>query len=202
MRENPVWMGPSPVAIETEAKLKVESHGEVRARLEEAGATRVGRVLETNAIFDDAGRTFLVADKGLRVRRVDAIDGPPPQATLTYKGPKRAGDLKSREEVELTVSDAEAARAFLTALGFLETLTFQKRRETWVLGDCHVEMDELPHLGCYVEIEGPDAEAVGKVLARLELADLPILKDSYIGLLVDHCRRHDLATDRIEFATD
>lgn len=186
--------------VEIEAKLKVDSHEEIRRRLRGASAERVGCVLETNAIFDDTERSLLESGRGLRVRRFDAIDGPARPATLTYKGPKLPGELKTREEIELTVSDADGAASLLTALGYVRAVGFQKRRETWTLGDCHVELDELPYLGCYIEVEGPDADAVHDVLQRLGLADRPVITDSYIALLVDHCRRHGLAVDRIGFA--
>ncbi len=190
------------MAVELEAKLAVDSHDEVRVRLPAVGADRMGFVLETNAIFDSASRSLLANDEGLRVRGLDVIDGPARPATLTYKGPKRPGPLKQREEIEVSISDAQAARSLLVALGFVEALTFQKRRETWALDECHIELDELPHLGHFVEVEGPDGDAVHGVLERLGLSDRPIIKTSYIALLIDHCRRHDLPTERIEFPSD
>lgn len=117
---------------EIEAKLKVESHNEIRSRLA-AGATPAGAVLETNIIFDNAARSFLAEDRGLRVRSFDVIEGPDRPPELTYKGPRQAGSLKTREEIELTVSDADAARSLLTELGFVQALTFEKR-----IGRAHV----------------------------------------------------------------
>ena len=187
------------MATETEAKLKVDSHADVRSRLQEARAERIGCVLETNLIFDDPDGTLFAGDRGLRVRSAEAIDGPDQPATLTYKGPRRPADLKTRQEVELTVSDAHAARELLIALGFVAALTYQKRRETWALGDCHVELDTVPHLGEYVEVEGPDESAVRGGLRALGLADAPLVEESYIALLVGHCRTHNLPVDRIEF---
>jgi len=158
------------MGIETEAKLKVSSHDAIRTLLDRLGAEPLGSVLETNHIFDNP-----------------------------YKGPKRRTELKQREEIEVTVGDADAAQALLRALGFVEVLVFQKRRESWRLGDCHVELDELPHLGLYIEVEGPGPDQVRSVMRQLGLADEPVILSSYIALLVDYCRAQDLPAERIVF---
>jgi adenylate cyclase class 2 len=190
------------MATETEAKLKVASHRVIRARLEHLGARCAGAVLETNHIFDSASRSMLAADEGLRVRRMDAIDGPDRTATLTYKGARASAAPKVRQEIELTIGDADAARSLLKALGFVEVFTFQKRRETWLLEHCHVELDELPYLGDYVEVEGPGTAEVHRALGQLGLADEPIVTASYVALLIDYCRTHNLPTDRLAFPKD
>lgn len=188
--------------VEIEAKLKVDSHDEIRRSLSEAGATRLGFVLETNAIFDDSDRSLFAGGRGLRVRHVDVIDGSDSPPTMTYKGPRQPGEFKTRQEIELAISDARAAQSLLAALGFHKVVGFQKRRETWTLGDCHVELDEVPHLGHYVEVEGADADAVHDALQRLGLSGQPVITDSYIALLVDYCKQHDLDIDQIEFANN
>ena len=187
------------MAVEIEAKIKVDTHEDLRARLHAVGGERRGRVLETNWIFDDAQRSLLATGRGLRVRDHRTLDGPDRPPTLTYKGTVRSGSLKTRDEVELTVSDAADARSLLAALSFTVALSFEKRRESWGLGRCHVELDEVPHLGCYVEVEGPDDQAVREALDRLGLADRPVIAESYIALLVEHARQHGLPTDRIAF---
>src|SRR5690606_28439442 len=90
------------------------------------------------------------------------------------------GRLKSRVETELAVDSARAAAEMLTALGYLPALTFEKRRVTWELDGCLVELDTLPHLGDYVEIEGESDEQVLALRDRLGLADVPVLRASYI----------------------
>jgi adenylate cyclase class 2 len=86
----------------------------------------------------------------------------------------------------VTVGDGAAATALLEALGYHQILSFEKRRESWRLGGCKVELDELPHLGVYVEIEGPRDEAVMKVRETLKLTDRPLVKASYIAMLMTH----------------
>jgi adenylate cyclase class 2 len=49
-----------------------------------------------------------------------------------------------------------------------------------------VELDELPYLGSFVEVEGPDEATVLAVREQLGLSDRPIVKSSYIALLMGH----------------
>ncbi len=172
------------MAEELECKVRVESHEAIRNRLRDAGATHVGRVCETNRLFDDAEASLLAADCGLRVRSIRLLDGQGPSASLTYKGPRQASDLKRREELESAVSDPEAVAAILAQLGFSERVLFEKRRESWRLADCQVELDELPALGLFIEVEGPSTAAVKAVIAQIGLSDEPLIVESYIALLI------------------
>ncbi len=187
------------MALEIESKLKVDAHGPVRDRLAGLGGRYVGRVLETNRIFDSADRRLLVGDRGLRVRTCRSEDGSAVEATLTYKGPCQETTYKSRRQIETVVADGGAAVELLKALGFGEVVHFQKRRETWQLGPCIVELDEVPYLGCYVEIEGPSEQAVGHVQEQIGLGHLSHEPQSYIALLVAHCESHNLPTVPILF---
>ena len=107
--------------------------------------------------------------------------------------------MKSREETELTVADARDATRLLEQLGFRRTLSFQKRRETWKLGGCKVELDELPHLGCFVEVEGPDEATVMKVREELGLAGRPMSKTSYIAMLQGYLKDRGQTADEVRF---
>lgn len=185
--------------LEIEAKFRVASHDTVRRRLADLGAVRVGAVLERNHIFDTADRSLLVADRGLRVREIQTLDGAVRPAMLTYKGERLGGELKTRREIETTIGDAAAACEMLTALGFVEAVCFEKRRESWQLGACHVELDEVPHLGCFVEIEGPHEEAIHEAQRKLGLSDVPSIRTTYIAMLVDHCRARGLPAESIVF---
>lgn len=185
--------------VEIEAKFKVDSHDAIRAALPETGAERLGRVLETNHIFDNKTRTLLSSGQGLRVRHCRAEDGDDPPATLTYKGPRQPGPMKTREEIEVRLDDPAAGRMLLERLGFVEAVRFEKRRESWRLGDCRIELDEVPHLGCYVEIEGPDESAICRAQEKLGLGKCEIIRASYIALLVEYCQAAGLPCDRITF---
>ncbi len=176
-------------SIEIEAKFPVGDLEQVRGRLRSAGATYVGRVLECNRFFDRADTGLRAAGCGLRVRSVRVLDGPAVAATVTFKGPVKAGAFKTRRECELAVSDAERAAELLKLLGFDETILFEKRRESWRLGGCMIELDELPFIGAFVEIEGPSEGAIREVQERLALGGTACERASYLALIVRHCEQ-------------
>lgn len=173
---------------------------DVRARLRELGAEPRRRVFETNTFFDTEDRSLLASDQGLRLRRNVDRDTSAEEHVITYKGPRQQGPLKSREEVELTVANSEAAVLLLERLGFARMLSFEKRRESWRLGGCKVELDELPHLGSFVEVEGPAEQPVMAVREQLGLVDRPIIRSSYIALLMGHLQERGRATKVVTFA--
>jgi adenylate cyclase, class 2 len=172
------------MAVEIEAKMKVPSLEVVRAKLEAAKAERVGDFFETNIFFDTEDRSLLAADQGLRLRINRNLELRDESYLFTFKGPRQHGKLKSREEIELDVANPRDAERFLNALGYVKVLAFEKRRHSWKMNGCSVELDELPHLGVYVEIEGPDENAIMKVRESLGLAKTPIIKTSYIAMLM------------------
>lgn len=186
--------------LEIEAKMKVNDLDAVRRRLDAAGAARGGHFLETNLFFDTEDRSLLAADQGLRLRINRDLETGTEQYILTFKGPRRHGSLKTRDEHELAVADPRAAATLLSHLGYAQVLSFQKKRESWMLDDCHIELDDLPHLGSFVEIEGPSEQAVLDIRSRLGLADRALVRASYIGLLMSYLQENCLPQREIVFA--
>lgn len=174
------------MALEIEAKMKVDGFDAVRAKLVQCGATRHGTELETNTFFDTPGRALVAGDRGLRLRRAKDLASGRERFVITVKGPAQSGPLKTREEAEVNVADGEAAASVLAALGYEPQLSFQKRRETWETGGCKVELDELPVLGWFVEIEGPNEAAVMKVRAAMGLDGQSLIKTGYVTMLSRH----------------
>ena len=173
------------MATELEAKMRVPDHEPVRRQLQAAGGTRLGACMELNTFFDTPDRTLVAQDKGLRVRRTCDFATGDEKYVVTYKGPQQAGALKSREEIEIRADDGDNAALMLQRLGYAPTLSFEKRRESWRVDDCLVELDELPQLGCFVEIEGPDEEAVLGVREALDLDRHPLVKQNYIAMVAE-----------------
>jgi adenylate cyclase class 2 len=182
--------------VEIEAKMKVPDLSPVRVRLQELAGELRGAVIETNTFFDTKDHSLLAKDQGLRLRHARDPVSHSEVSTITFKGPRLHGQLKSREERELTVSSAKDSMALLESLGFARVLSFQKRRESWMLEGCHVELDELPYLGVFVEIEGPDEKTVLRVREQLHLGDRPLIKASYIALLMAHLQERGIS-DRV-----
>jgi adenylate cyclase class 2 len=189
------------MSVEVEAKLKVNSHEPVRSRLRDAGAEFLCAGLESNRHYDSADGRLRGSDSVLRIRSVQVTDGEPPGATLTYKGPRVPGKVKRRPEIEIGIADPAAAGQLLEALGLVRISTFEKRRESWRLLGCRVELDEVPYLGTFVEIEGPDEDRILHAQRVLRLDHLDHVGPGYVALLFDHCRKHNLPFDCITFHT-
>ncbi len=167
--------------VEIEAKLKVDSLGEVEARLAASGASAAGEVIQSDWYFDTADRKLTRGDECLRLRSEKRASRE--RLVLAYKGPKQKDDYKQRQEAELEVNDAAATESLLTGLGYQKSLGFNKRRRLWHLHGCEVALDELPLLGTFVEIEGPDSGTIGKVQVMLGLSDVPHTVASYADLI-------------------
>jgi len=178
------------MAIELEAKMKVPDLAPVRERLRAAGATGGSRVLEVNTFLDTRDKALLKRDSGLRLRHTRDSESGDEKNVVTFKGPLQRGQLKQREEIEFGASDGEAARTLFSCLGYEPDLTFEKRRETWHLDGCTIELDELPQLGTFVEIEGPEESTVMRVREKIELKDAPLVKTGYAHLVSTWLREH------------
>lgn len=174
--------------LEIEIKLRVEAHDPVRERLRKEDAERLGRFLERNLIFDRPDGSLRAAGCGLRVRSACDETTGQSKSTLTFKGPVQRSAMKSREEVELEVGDADAMTHLLQRLGFAVILDYDKRRESWLLGGCRVELDEPPEVGLFVEIEGPDEAAIRRVQETLGLSTCPHESSSYVRMLTERSR--------------
>jgi len=172
--------------IEIEAKMKVESFEPVGAALRQHNAVALGEHIETDTFFDTHDRALLAADKGLRLRVALDTTTNKSEALLTHKGPLGLGALKKRQETQTLVANPQAMARLLEQLGFMQWLRYQKRRQSWQLDTCRVELDEIPHLGKYVEIEGPSDNAVMEVRDKLGLSSHTLIKASYVAMLTDH----------------
>jgi adenylate cyclase class 2 len=183
--------------IETEAKVRVESFRDIRRRLAELGATRIGVTLQRNELYDKDGGGLAASGCRLRLRTIrDAAGGPP---VLTFKGPKLGGRFKSRKELEIGVSDEASARRLLEAMGYRPYFSFDKKRESWRLGAWLVELDEVPHLGRFVEVEAAGSREVKQALAALRLDGLEVVTRGYASLLRRHLRQAGVTTRRVRF---
>jgi adenylate cyclase class 2 len=172
--------------IEIEAKLKVDSLQEIAEKLDGLGAEFEQEQLQTDCHFDDANGTLQKTDCCFRLRR--QLVKKDERFFLTYKGAKEKSSFKKRQEIEIEVGDGDSVKELLSALGYENVLTIEKKRLTWHLRDCVVALDRLPLIGSFVEIEGPDEQKIADVQKRLGLAGLAHIKKSYAALIRDKLR--------------
>jgi adenylate cyclase class 2 len=161
---------------ETEVKLRVADVAAARQALRALGARLARpRHFEDNVLFDDATGSLRARGSVLRLRRAGA------SCLLTFKGPREVtGGVKSREERETEVADADALDGILLRLGFRPVFRYQKYRESWTHLGQAVEVDETP-IGAFLEIEG-DREGIVAVAGQLGYTAQDYVSDSYVGL--------------------
>ena len=179
------------MATETEAKIPVADHEPLRARLIQLGASAQGQQVHVDIYFDTAESHLLKTDRALRLRCTDKKN------VLTYKGPQGQSLYKQRQEIQTTVNDPQALTALLEELGFSQSLLFEKRRESWLLNPCRIELDTLPLLGTFVEVEGPSEQNITQILKQLQLDKEALIKTPYPTLLQKHLQKTDNPSRRI-----
>lgn len=169
--------------MEIEVKMRLADPAAIIERLKALSAHLRARLLETNVFLDLPDGALRAADRGLRVRHERDLQDDRETVIITHKGPRLAGDVKQREETELTCESLEDAIALLAVLGFRKGLSFEKRRDKWTLGDCEVCIDLMPRLGNFLEIEGPSESAVLQWRDKLGLSDEPLVREGYAAML-------------------
>ena len=160
-------------------------------------ASRWRRIASTTILPASWG----AADQGLRLRTNASAEEPTSvNHVVTFKGPRQAGIYKTREELEFAVSDVDAAASLFTRLGFPQSLSFEKRRESWRLGGCKVELDTLPaDLGTFVEVEGENEASVRAVLQQLHLAEAQPLSEGYASMIMTYLKKTANASSTLTF---
>lgn len=169
--------------IEHEVKLAFGSLEAARLAVTAAGGRLiVARRLLDDRLFDTPDRRFGQADKTFRLRRE------PARALLTMKGPTLPGSVKSREETETAVADAEALERILAGLGLEPAFRSEKYREEYALDEATVTVDETP-VGVFVEIEAMPT-VIDRVARRLERTPADYRLESYPRLYAAWCAAH------------
>lgn len=173
------------MGFEVEVKFRVEA-GAVEPLLEHlrgAGATDRGDSEYTDIYLRHPARDFAATNEAFRIRSVGD------QNFLTYKGPRRQGPAKTREEIEFGLASGEGARGdartLMDRLGFAVVATVRKRRHLFEMASAGhqllIAIDRTDGLGTFAEIEAlveseaglPDAqEAVLDLGRRLGLRDI------------------------------
>lgn len=185
-----------PTEIET--KIPVKDMATVEAKLKALRAEPLGEFVQDDMFFDSPDRQLLAGDRGLRLRTLEG-GGSSRRYVLTYKGARQAGALKQREEIEVGLDDPQAMIEVLDRLGYRLMLHLQKRRRRYRWNDCYVELDTLPILGCFVEIEGPREALIAQVARELGMDLSQGITDSYASLLMAHARGKGLPHEPATF---
>jgi adenylate cyclase class 2 len=179
---------------EVEVKYRLADPDQLGRRLAEWGASGKPTVVQEDTYFSHPARDFILTNEALRLRRVAG------QNHITYKGPRRSGPTKTREEIEIEIASGDdALRSFLRLfekLGFLAIATIHKRRTPYHLTvrghTVEVALDHADGLGDFAEIEtlaATELELPAAQAAVLSLAEQLGLTEveprSYLRMAID-----------------
>jgi adenylate cyclase class 2 len=141
--------------LEIEMKFPVPCFTDVEERLRKLGVREVSVIQEADHYYNAPDRDFARTDEALRLRRIGTAN------FVTYKGPKRDPQTKTRTEVEVPLAGGDA-----TATGFMTILEHLKYRPSGVVRKqrrigqlerngfpLEICLDEVEGLGCFVELE-------------------------------------------------
>ena len=150
---------------ETEIKILDIDRKKLERKLSSLGAKKIFDD-EVHALYYDNSDSSIRRQRGtFRLRREGGI------SVLTFKAHIDSSAAKVREETDVTVSDFDAMRSILRSIGFSPWLEMKKHRTTYALPGLHFEFDrytgEFGFIPEFLEIEGPDVEAVYESAAAL-----------------------------------
>lgn len=161
--------------LEQEVKLRFENIEAARLAVVSAGGRLVrSRRQQLDRFLDTLDHRLSNGKLALRIRRE------PDLTTITYKGVPQGGPVKSREEIETTVADADRLELIFSRLGFTERWRYEKHREDYAVGDARVFIDDTA-AGVFVEIEATP-ELIETTAALLGKTPADYILSSYRSL--------------------
>ena len=137
--------------IEVEVKAKVKNFSDIKEKLIEMGAQKIKDEYQSDTYFNAPDRDFGVTDEALRIREIPENSGK--RFILTYKGAKMDDLSKTRQEVEVDITDSENMAVILINLGFKKAAVVTKDRSVYHLDEFIITLDTVHGAGTYVEIE-------------------------------------------------
>ena len=167
--------------IEVEIKAYAPNLTRVERRLRELGASFLEEHLEEDVYLASPVKDFASSDEALRVRTTLAKN------SLTYKGPKIDEITKTREELEVEVSDAEKTISLLERLGFKPAAIIKKLRKVYELEEFWIMLDDVFDVGTFVEVEAKKGDMELRQKAFKLMKDLDLDKTerrSYLELFL------------------
>lgn len=88
------------------------------------------------------------------------------KVTLTLKSVE-GKTITGQREILVTIDSFDDAIALLESIGCEKKSYQESRRELWKIGEVEIAIDTWPFLDTYVEVEGPDEQAVKDVATML-----------------------------------
>jgi adenylate cyclase class 2 len=178
---------------EVEQKFPIADVDAFKRAVASIGGTLQRTERHADTYYNHPSRDFAESREALRIRRVDG------KPLITYKGPKMAGPIKARQEMEWRLDPGDAngnqTESLLNLLSFRKVATVEKTRQTFLLpaedsGDEAsqplVVLDQVSGLGMFVEIELVVANQTNVEDARAQIGQLA----ATLGLTTDEQRSY------------
>src|SRR5262249_20313444 len=171
--------------VEVEQKFRDVDFAQLEQRLRGLGAVEGARREEADHYFNAPDRDFAGTDEAMRIRRVGTLN------FVTYKGPKRDLQTKTRTEIEVPLGEgsgtADDFARLLVQLGYRPVAVVRKSRRVFRLirggFPLEVTLDDVAGVGRFAELE------IGAEEAQLEAARTALLQTAQELDLHDSERR-------------
>jgi adenylate cyclase class 2 len=141
--------------LEVEMKFANAEFARLERQLADGGAREQTVRNDADQYFNAPDRDFARTDEALRMRRIGTAN------FVTYKGPKRDAQTKTRTEIEVPIAEGDQAAAdfarLLQHLGYRPVAVVRKLRRVfhWKRDGFAMEicLDEVESLGRFAELE-------------------------------------------------
>lgn len=138
---------------EVEAKFPLYNREEAVSQIEKLGFKHHKKdKKQVDIYYSPPGREFYsgeIISEWLRIREEEGV------FSFNFKQwlPIGAKIQNQCNEYETFVSDVEALKKILDALGFEKKIVVKKNRNSWLADDTEISIDEVDGLGCFIELE-------------------------------------------------
>jgi adenylate cyclase class 2 len=154
--------------IEVEVRARVDDFNQIKKKLEEIKVRHINSVHQTDKIFGHP--MFLDSEnkiiEGGIVPRIRSVND---KCLLEFKEIRRnSGGIELKSEL----SDVGLGINFLKRLGFKESFTIDKKRESYKYKDFVIDLDSVDKIGHFIEIEKNVNSPEEQELARKECIGL------------------------------
>ncbi|MGH9630438.1 MAG: class IV adenylate cyclase [Bryobacteraceae bacterium] len=172
-------------------KLRLTGADHGSTLLANAGFTvKTPRALEVNVYHDSDDKVLRRKQAVLRLRETGG------RSILTFKGRLQADaggeseKYKSREEIEVSISDFGNCQLILERIGYRPVFRYEKyRTEFQRSAEAGIAtLDETP-IGVFLELEGAP-EWIDRTACELGFGEMDYIRSSYGELYREHRRRH------------
>jgi len=169
---------------EIELKFPLSEPESMRKRLLKLGFVSRGKLFEYNLVLDTPRGDLESKGRLLRLRSAEGV-------RLTFKEPLEENGLnqrfKAKKESELELSSLETMRHIFHRLGFTAERVYEKYREHFTReNDVAAEIDRLPHMGWFLELEATP-EKIEEIVENLGLQMSEGLRENYFELYTAYC---------------